>query len=125
MADVSSFESRETALTEINKRASSIVTRLGNEGLDAILKEVDRLYPAPKETPLSAPIFGQGNFTQVSIDDRITQLKQIGMTKDMIRTNLAKSGYPLEEVRKRTDTVFDNIEDIFGSTASFIGNLFK
>ncbi len=49
LGQVASYENRDEALSELNKYQSSITTKVGQEGLNQLQQEVDRLFPPPKE----------------------------------------------------------------------------
>lgn len=49
LAQVPTFESREEALSEMDKYKSSIITRIGEEGFNKIQNEINRLFPSPAE----------------------------------------------------------------------------
>lgn len=62
------------------------------------------------EQPPSSGVFGKGNFSAISIDDRINQLKSIlgtgagGANKTYLEQQLIQDGYNPQEIRKRTRT---------------------
>ena len=62
--DVAGFTSREEALEDLNKRKASIITRVGQDGYNQILAEIDRLFPEiPEETKTETEGFWQRLFS--------------------------------------------------------------
>ena len=51
LGQVASYGNRDEALSELNNYQSSITTKIGQEGLNQLQQEVDRLFPPPKEEP--------------------------------------------------------------------------
>ena len=56
---IGTYGSRDTALKSINANATAIGLRYGQQGLDLMLGEIDRQYPAPVVQAPGAGVSGQ------------------------------------------------------------------
>lgn len=118
---------RATALNLLNKNQTALIAKYGKTNYEAMVGEVDRLFPktSTAETNQAAKIFGSGNFSNTPIDDRISQLKSVlgaSATKSYLREQLLKDGYPTQEVINRTQDITEQIGGFFqGAYNSLFG----
>jgi hypothetical protein len=90
--------------------------------------------PAPTETigttneefsVSETPVYGSGNFSNVSINDRIAELQSMKFNKAMIRGQLKEDGYPESEINKKTGNIIDKTVQAGSDLLSWVSKLFK
>lgn len=72
-----------------------------------------------------AQVFGMGNFSNISINDRISQLKSMNFDKAMIRGQLREDGYPENEINRTTGNIIDKAAQAGSDLLSWVSKLFK
>lgn len=63
---------------------------------------------------IEQPVYGTGNFSKISIDDRINQLKAIGgavSTKSALQTQLRQNGYSEQDIFNKTANIGEKFLD--------------
>ena len=97
LATIKNFSSREEALNELSKNSTALSVKLGEDGLNLLQAEVDRLFPVmPPPVPITAREFGQ----------------QVGSGARIIGSALSPSG------------IAGGFEEITKTLGSFLGGIF-